>query len=286
MASEPESFLDTQSFHPGYLRQPHWSPISPRLAEGSEQPLDSAFQDLQLVNLFSAGPIDQNIYNTAPFVQNTGSENSSWTQIPIACPQSDQSLFESDISMALQTSQQSELPNSSSSYAGGLPCIPEHTTMNAVPYLHQLTNTTIDGQRPALQGGSAFSRDFQPLFTSMSPSSGSASMGAGTPSPHTVGIEVAPKTNFSSMFPSNGLASLDFEEEDLNNEPYAKLIFRALKSAPGHRMVLREIYEWFEMNTDKAGDPKSRGWQNSIRHNLSMNGVSSHCRNTATVLTL
>ena len=66
------------------------------------------------------------------------------------------------------------------------------------------------------------------------------------------------------------------EEHDgeLNSEPYAQLIYRALKSAPEHRMVLKEIYEWFEKNTDKANDGSSKGWQNSIRHNLSMNGVS------------
>lgn len=56
-------------------------------------------------------------------------------------------------------------------------------------------------------------------------------------------------------------------------EPYAQLIYRALKSVAGHAMVLKEIYEWFEKNTDKAKDPLSKGWQNSIRHNLSMNGV-------------
>ena len=61
---------------------------------------------------------------------------------------------------------------------------------------------------------------------------------------------------------------------ELNSEPYAQLIYRALKSAPEHRMVLKEIYEWFEKNTDKANDGSSKGWQNSIRHNLSMNGVS------------
>lgn len=58
-----------------------------------------------------------------------------------------------------------------------------------------------------------------------------------------------------------------------NVEPYAQLIYRALKSAPGHAMVLKEIYEWFEHNTDKAKNAASKGWQNSIRHNLSMNGV-------------
>lgn len=58
-----------------------------------------------------------------------------------------------------------------------------------------------------------------------------------------------------------------------NVEPYAQLIYRALRSAPGHAMVLKDIYEWFENNTDKAKNASSKGWQNSIRHNLSMNGV-------------
>ncbi|KAL8916399.1 MAG: hypothetical protein Q9208_008546 [Pyrenodesmia sp. 3 TL-2023] len=63
----------------------------------------------------------------------------------------------------------------------------------------------------------------------------------------------------------------DDEDGGVHCEPYAQLIFRALKSAPGHRMVLKDIYRWFEKNTDKARK-SSRGWQNSIRHNLSMNG--------------
>lgn len=63
-----------------------------------------------------------------------------------------------------------------------------------------------------------------------------------------------------------------------NAEPYAQLIYRALKEAPGHGMVLKDIYDWFEKNTDKAKNPLSKGWQNSIRHNLSMNGVSTTLR--------
>jgi hypothetical protein len=66
------------------------------------------------------------------------------------------------------------------------------------------------------------------------------------------------------------------DEEGCGNpssEPYAVLIYRALRSAPGHKMVLKDIYAWFERHTDKAKDG-SKGWQNSIRHNLSMNGVS------------
>ena len=64
------------------------------------------------------------------------------------------------------------------------------------------------------------------------------------------------------------------ETEIEDNEPYAKLIYRALLSAPGHRMVLKEIYDWFSEHTDKNKNPSPKGWQNSIRHNLSMNGVS------------
>jgi hypothetical protein len=73
---------------------------------------------------------------------------------------------------------------------------------------------------------------------------------------------------------------------DTPSEPYAVLIFKALRSAPGHRMVLKEIYAWFENNTDKAKGA-SKGWQNSIRHNLSMNGVSfAHSDEIQSELTL
>ncbi|KAL8680316.1 MAG: hypothetical protein Q9186_003498 [Xanthomendoza sp. 1 TL-2023] len=62
------------------------------------------------------------------------------------------------------------------------------------------------------------------------------------------------------------------DDDNFQSEPYAQLILRALKSAPGHRMVLKDIYQWFEKNTNKAKG-NSKGWQNSIRHNLSMNGA-------------
>lgn len=60
------------------------------------------------------------------------------------------------------------------------------------------------------------------------------------------------------------------EEKD---QPYAQLIFRCLKDALNHEMVLKDIYDWFELNTSKVKNAKTTGWQNSIRHNLSMNGV-------------
>jgi hypothetical protein len=70
-------------------------------------------------------------------------------------------------------------------------------------------------------------------------------------------------------------SALEEESGAEENEPYAKLIYRALMSAPGHRMVLKEIYDWFATHTDKNKNPSQKGWQNSIRHNLSMNGVSA-----------
>ena len=71
------------------------------------------------------------------------------------------------------------------------------------------------------------------------------------------------------------LISLDepVAPEGPGEEPYAKLIYKALMTKESRSMVLQEIYEWFSLNTNKA-DSKTKGWQNSIRHNLSMNGVS------------
>ncbi|KAI0457432.1 hypothetical protein F5B21DRAFT_521274 [Xylaria acuta] len=59
-------------------------------------------------------------------------------------------------------------------------------------------------------------------------------------------------------------------------EPYAKLIQRALMSADEHKMALQQIYQWFRENTDKANSD-GKGWQNSIRHNLSMNAAFLKC---------
>jgi hypothetical protein len=78
----------------------------------------------------------------------------------------------------------------------------------------------------------------------------------------------------SPMPPYNYRADGRGEEGAVDKEqPYAQLIFRALKEAPDNTMILRDIYDWFKRNTDKASDDEKKGWQNSIRHNLSMNGV-------------
>lgn len=62
-------------------------------------------------------------------------------------------------------------------------------------------------------------------------------------------------------------------DEEVYDKPYAQLIYDALIQAPGHRMLLRDIYDWFIQNTRKAIESGTNGWQNSIRHNLSMNKV-------------
>ncbi|KAL9094438.1 MAG: hypothetical protein Q9165_003288 [Trypethelium subeluteriae] len=62
-------------------------------------------------------------------------------------------------------------------------------------------------------------------------------------------------------------------DSEMKEEPYAKKIHRCLISAPGHTMVLRDIYEWFIQNTEKCKEPDASAWKNSIRHNLSMNAA-------------
>ncbi|EGP90902.1 uncharacterized protein MYCGRDRAFT_31038, partial [Zymoseptoria tritici IPO323] len=53
---------------------------------------------------------------------------------------------------------------------------------------------------------------------------------------------------------------------------YAQLLHRCLKEAPDHTLSLKEVYEWVLQHSQKARN-KDRGWQNSVRHNLSMNAA-------------
>ena len=70
----------------------------------------------------------------------------------------------------------------------------------------------------------------------------------------------------------SGSFETDYESKE-KGPCYANLIYQALMEAPGHKMILKDIYAWIAQNSDKAKDPSSKGWQNSVRHNLSMNGV-------------
>ncbi|PSN65121.1 hypothetical protein BS50DRAFT_497536 [Corynespora cassiicola Philippines] len=77
------------------------------------------------------------------------------------------------------------------------------------------------------------------------------------------------------FLPSHGLKSECVGDDGGidKEQPYAQLIYRALMEQPNKTMILRDIYDWFKRNTDKAADKETKGWQNSIRHNLSMNGA-------------
>lgn len=82
------------------------------------------------------------------------------------------------------------------------------------------------------------------------------------------------KRRYQDMDDTLTLRSCETDSESAKGEPpYAKLIYNALMDAREHKLVLRDIYAWIHDNTDKAKDPAFKGWQNSVRHNLSMNGV-------------
>lgn len=54
------------------------------------------------------------------------------------------------------------------------------------------------------------------------------------------------------------------------NFSYAALISEALLNSPGNRLTLKEIYNYISTNYLEFTSRK-KGWQNSIRHNLSLN---------------
>ncbi|KAI8829489.1 hypothetical protein BC829DRAFT_154204 [Chytridium lagenaria] len=62
----------------------------------------------------------------------------------------------------------------------------------------------------------------------------------------------------------------DGEGEPRPNLSYATMIFQAITSCPSRKMTLNGIYTWICENYPYYRMVKV-GWQNSIRHNLSLN---------------
>ncbi|KAK0732447.1 hypothetical protein B0T21DRAFT_291116 [Apiosordaria backusii] len=121
----------------------------------------------------------------------------------------------------------------------------------------------------------------QPLPGTIEDLMGGGGGGGGPHTPSPIGTGNGSRINSSAPSPAaaagggggapSGLAgSSNPGSNNKNEEPYAKLIYRAFMSKPSHAMTLQEIYQWFRENTDKGKD-ETKGWQNSIRHNLSMN---------------
>merc|ERR1711915_430001 len=54
------------------------------------------------------------------------------------------------------------------------------------------------------------------------------------------------------------------------NFSYATLISQALLNSPNNRLTLKEIYHYISTNYPEF-TARKKGWQNSIRHNLSLN---------------
>lgn len=76
----------------------------------------------------------------------------------------------------------------------------------------------------------------------------------------------------------NSIPEEDESGDNVNGEIadpcYAQLLFRCLREAPDHTLSLKQVYEWVRKHSQKARDSSGTGWQNSVRHNLSMNAVS------------
>ncbi|OLN85434.1 Forkhead box protein O [Colletotrichum chlorophyti] len=85
------------------------------------------------------------------------------------------------------------------------------------------------------------------------------------------GIKMEPGCITDFDAPSVPRGQTDSKSREPGEEPYAKLIHKALGAAPNHSMTLQQLYQWFKDNTDKPERTEKNGWQNSIRHNLSMN---------------
>ncbi|KAF6802228.1 forkhead domain-containing protein [Colletotrichum sojae] len=66
-----------------------------------------------------------------------------------------------------------------------------------------------------------------------------------------------------------------------NGDPYAQLIWKALRARDNRAMTLQQLYQWFLDNTDKPAKAGNGGWRNSIRHNLSMN--EAFCKREQTI---
>ena len=84
----------------------------------------------------------------------------------------------------------------------------------------------------------------------------------------------SPSTLSGSLNPDND-NSEKCNDVSEPHTPYNIYLWRCFREAPGFERTLSDIYEWFKINVPKARNAEQPGWKNSVRHNLSLNHVSS-----------
>lgn len=145
------------------------------------------------------------------------------------------------------------------------PLLDDNLDQSQIPTLHRESQTL---SRIQTSFGSRCSRRIQSGELVTHPVSVNYLKGSAN-SVHLSPAVTRPKRSLVQSFKNSSV-----EDVGYHDKPYAYLLYEALRSANHHRMSLQEIYKWFEENTNKAHDAQSKGWQSSIRHNLSMNEVS------------
>ena len=115
-------------------------------------------------------------------------------------------------------------------------------------------------------------------------STSAAYLGPGGPQDHGYQSEFAPQSRlgpgsgFVGNAPQHAVPVDRIAHSRRRRRPpysYSSMITQAIASSPEGRMTLREIYTWISTNFSgyPMAGPDSQGWQNTVRHNLSLGKI-------------
>ncbi|XP_041362704.1 forkhead box protein J1-B-like isoform X2 [Gigantopelta aegis] len=146
-------------------------------------------------------------------------------------------------------------------------------SLTSLGWLQNLNIMNISTPTPPSSPGLLDNRPFKNISNNNCMLSGSGG-GGGIQSPMATTIKMEPRTfNYvdNSMY-SNAGESIDYKTNPYVKPPYsyATLICMAMKETKKNKITLSAIYNWITENFMyyRMADPS---WQNSIRHNLSLN---------------